>query len=101
MTPSGWIDLIIVLVVVVAVSSGLRQGAVASALAFFGVVLGAVAIFEGKPPPYAEFVRLVASRLERVPRYRQRLMHVPLDIGRPVWVDESDLERPSFEDPAS
>ncbi|WP_420749985.1 MarP family serine protease [Rhodococcus sp. O3] len=43
MTPSGWIDLIIVLVVVVAVSSGLRQGAVASALAFFGVVLGAVA----------------------------------------------------------
>ncbi|MDV2477478.1 MarP family serine protease [Rhodococcus zopfii] len=43
MTGSGWIDLIIVLVVVVAVSSGLRQGAVASALAFFGVVLGAVA----------------------------------------------------------
>lgn len=42
MTGSGWIDLIIVLVVV-AVSSGLRQGAVASALAFFGVVLGAVA----------------------------------------------------------
>ncbi|MDV3208911.1 MAG: MarP family serine protease [Rhodococcus ruber] len=43
MTPSGWIDLLILLVVLVAASSGLRQGAVASALAFLGVVLGAVA----------------------------------------------------------
>jgi len=42
-TPSGWIDLLILLVVLVAASSGLRQGAVASALAFLGVVLGAVA----------------------------------------------------------
>lgn len=43
MTGSAWIDLIIVLIVVVAASSGLRQGAVASALAFLGVLLGAVA----------------------------------------------------------
>ncbi|UYP19334.1 acid resistance serine protease MarP [Rhodococcus sp. Z13] len=43
MTGSGWIDLIIVVVVLIAASSGLRQGAVASALAFFGVLLGAVA----------------------------------------------------------
>jgi len=42
-TGSGWIDLIIVVVVLIAASSGLRQGAVASALAFFGVLLGAVA----------------------------------------------------------
>lgn len=43
MTGSTWIDLIIVLIVLVAASSGLRQGAVASALAFLGVLLGAVA----------------------------------------------------------
>ncbi|MFD3813147.1 acid resistance serine protease MarP [Rhodococcus sp. NPDC058639] len=43
MTGSGWLDLIIVLIVVIAASSGLRQGAVASALAFLGVLLGAVA----------------------------------------------------------
>ncbi|HET8993708.1 MULTISPECIES: MarP family serine protease [unclassified Rhodococcus (in: high G+C Gram-positive bacteria)] len=43
MTGSNWIDLVIVLVVIIAASSGLRQGAVASALAFLGVLLGAVA----------------------------------------------------------
>lgn len=43
MTGSGWIDLLIVVVVLIAASSGLRQGAVASALAFLGVLLGAVA----------------------------------------------------------
>jgi len=42
-TGSGWIDLVIVLVVLIAISSGLRQGAVTSALAFVGVLLGAVA----------------------------------------------------------
>lgn len=43
MTGSGWLDLVLVLVVIIAASSGLRQGAVASALAFLGVLLGAVA----------------------------------------------------------
>ncbi|MEU5844057.1 acid resistance serine protease MarP [Rhodococcus sp. NPDC047139] len=43
MTGSSWIDLIIVVIVLIAASSGLRQGAVASALAFLGVLLGAVA----------------------------------------------------------
>lgn len=43
MTGSRWIDLAIVLVALVAASSGWRQGAVASVLAFIGVVLGAVA----------------------------------------------------------
>ncbi|WP_305093668.1 acid resistance serine protease MarP [Prescottella sp. R16] len=43
MSGSGWIDLAVVLVALLAASSGWRQGAVASALAFLGVVLGAVA----------------------------------------------------------
>jgi WS/DGAT/MGAT family acyltransferase len=30
----------------------------------------------------------VISRLHLVPRYRQRLAYVPLDQGRPVWVDD-------------
>jgi diacylglycerol O-acyltransferase len=55
--------------------------------------VGAVAIFEGRPPSFEEFLALVASRLDRVPRLRQRLAHVP--YHRPVWVDdeEFDLER--------
>ncbi|RVW00988.1 MarP family serine protease [Rhodococcus spongiicola] len=43
MSGSGWIDLAVILVALLAASSGWRQGAVASALAFLGVVLGAVA----------------------------------------------------------
>ncbi|AQA23946.1 serine protease [Rhodococcus sp. MTM3W5.2] len=43
MTGSAWIDLAILAIAVLAATSGWRHGAVASALAFFGVVLGAVA----------------------------------------------------------
>ncbi|MFO0679482.1 MAG: wax ester/triacylglycerol synthase family O-acyltransferase [Polyangiaceae bacterium] len=54
--------------------------------------VGAVAVFHGKPPRYEDLVDLIASRLPRVPRYRQRLAFVPYQAGRPVWIDESDLD---------
>ncbi|WP_040788050.1 MarP family serine protease [Nocardia paucivorans] len=43
MSASGWLDIAVVILALLAASSGWRQGAVASALAFLGVVLGAVA----------------------------------------------------------
>ena len=43
MTSSNWLDVAVLLVAVLAAISGWRQGAIASALAFVGVVLGAVA----------------------------------------------------------
>ncbi|MFI5781400.1 MarP family serine protease [Nocardia sp. NPDC051570] len=43
MSSSAWLDLGVVIIALLAASSGWRQGAVASALAFLGVVLGAVA----------------------------------------------------------
>lgn len=43
MSGGTWVDLVIIVVALIAAASGYRQGAVASALAFFGVVLGAVA----------------------------------------------------------
>ncbi|MGA9873746.1 MAG: acid resistance serine protease MarP [Rhodococcus sp. (in: high G+C Gram-positive bacteria)] len=43
MTGSRWVDLAVLGVALLAATSGWRQGAVASALAFLGVVLGAVA----------------------------------------------------------
>ena len=43
MTGSTWVDVVVVGVALLAASSGWRQGAVASAMAFLGVVLGAVA----------------------------------------------------------
>ncbi|MGE5413497.1 MAG: wax ester/triacylglycerol synthase domain-containing protein, partial [Syntrophomonadaceae bacterium] len=54
--------------------------------------VGGVLRFEGRPPPHDELVAHVASRLDRVPRYRQRLAPVPLHLGRPVWVDDASLD---------
>lgn len=54
--------------------------------------VGAVAVFEGPPPPYRDLLALVEARLDRVPRYRQRVMFVPLKQGRPVWIDETQFD---------
>lgn len=43
MSTSAWLDIVVVVLALAAASSGWRQGAVGSALAFLGVVLGAVA----------------------------------------------------------
>jgi diacylglycerol O-acyltransferase / wax synthase len=45
-------------------------------------------VFSGDPPQYDDLVDEVVSRLHLVPRYRQRLAFVPLNQGRPVWVDD-------------
>jgi len=45
-------------------------------------------VFEGPVPDYWELVDAIVSRLHLVPRYRQRLAFVPLEQGRPVWVDD-------------
>ncbi|MGZ6133831.1 MAG: WS/DGAT/MGAT family O-acyltransferase [Myxococcaceae bacterium] len=51
-----------------------------------------LALFEGPCPDYDELLRLVESRLSRVPRYRQRLAWVSFQQGRPVWVDEAQFD---------
>jgi diacylglycerol O-acyltransferase len=45
-------------------------------------------LFDGRAPAYDELVAQIVSRLHLVPRYRQRLAFVPLNQGRPVWVDD-------------
>ncbi len=54
--------------------------------------VGAVGVFEGPPPPYRDLLALVEARLDQVPRYRQRVMFVPLKQGRPVWIDETQFD---------
>ena len=51
--------------------------------------IASTAIFEGPPPAHAEILRMVASKLPLVPRYRQRVRFVPFELGRPVWVDDT------------
>ena len=48
-------------------------------------------IFDGSPPSHEEFRDHIESRLHLVPRFRQKLRFVPLDQGRPVWVDDPFL----------
>ena len=50
--------------------------------------IGSVAIFEGPPPAYDDFRDMVVGKLPLVPRYRQKARFVPLQLGRPVWVDD-------------
>ncbi len=50
--------------------------------------IASCAILEGPPPPWGELVGQMTGRLGRVPRYRQVVRFVPLQLGRPVWVDD-------------
>jgi WS/DGAT/MGAT family acyltransferase len=61
--------------------------------------VGAVSIFEGASFfddsgrfRLAETRRLVASRLHLIPRFRKRIMPVPFEQGRPVWVDDARFD---------
>lgn len=61
--------------------------------------VGAVAVLEREPFFDAsghfrlEEVRaLVASRLQLIPRFRKRVMPVPLGQGRPIWVDHAGFD---------
>jgi len=53
--------------------------------------IGAVLIFQGPAPEFADFLDHVRSRLHLVPRYRQKLATPPLETGRPLWVDDPDF----------
>jgi WS/DGAT/MGAT family acyltransferase len=46
-----------------------------------------------RPAPSFEQLRdHIARRLQRAPRYRQRLAGVPLGVARPVWVDDERFD---------
>jgi WS/DGAT/MGAT family acyltransferase len=53
--------------------------------------VGALVIFEGPAPTHDEFVAHIESRMDLVPRYRQKLAFPRFEMGRPFWVDD-----PSF-----
>jgi diacylglycerol O-acyltransferase len=50
--------------------------------------VASVTVFDGPTPPYDELLAHIDARLHLVPRFRQRLAEIPLDQGRPVWVDD-------------
>ena len=50
--------------------------------------IAGVSVFEGPPPPADRVEQLLGAKLDRIPRYRQRVRSVPFELGRPVWVDD-------------
>jgi WS/DGAT/MGAT family acyltransferase len=54
--------------------------------------VGSVAVFDGPAPTYGDLVRLLLSKLHNVPRYRQRVREVPMQLGRPMWVDDPHFQ---------
>lgn len=50
--------------------------------------IASIAIFEGPAPGFREIEEMVTTKLHLVPRYRQVVRFVPLEAGRPVWVDD-------------
>lgn len=54
--------------------------------------IASVAVLEGPPPSHADFVRSITARLPLIPRYRQKIHRVPLDLGPPVWVDDDRFD---------
>jgi diacylglycerol O-acyltransferase / wax synthase len=54
--------------------------------------VGSVAVFEGPAPTYGDLVRLLVGKLPQVPRYRQRVRPVPMNVGRPMWVDDPHFQ---------
>lgn len=61
--------------------------------------VGSLGILEGAPFRDADgrFTlalarEVIAERLHLVPRFRRRIMEVPFEQGRPVWVDDEDFD---------
>lgn len=50
--------------------------------------VASLTIFDGPPPAFSDLCDHIESRLDLVPRYRQRIAEVPAQLGRPVWVDD-------------
>jgi WS/DGAT/MGAT family acyltransferase len=51
--------------------------------------IGALAVLTGPAPTIGDLRRHVAGRLDRLPRYRQRVQQMPFGTGRPLWVEDS------------
>ena len=50
--------------------------------------VGSLLMFEGPSPSFEDFTAHLASCLDAVPRYRQHVRRAPIDLARPVWVDD-------------
>lgn len=59
------------------------------------LAIGGVAIIDGSPPDYGTLKRILAERIQAIPRCTQVLQMQPFDMGAPKWVEDRrfDLTR--------
>lgn len=53
--------------------------------------IGSIAVFEGQVS-YSRFVNNIASKLHLIPRYLQRAVPAPFNIGHPTWEWDPDFD---------
>jgi diacylglycerol O-acyltransferase / wax synthase len=56
------------------------------------VHVGGTAIFSGSPPSFDRLLAHIEQRLNLIPRFRQRVRHMPGQVARPVWEDDPDFD---------
>jgi diacylglycerol O-acyltransferase len=56
------------------------------------MAISSTGVFEGPAPRQEDLLAHLAGRLALVPRYRQRIRAVPLDLGPPVWEDVPEVD---------
>jgi WS/DGAT/MGAT family acyltransferase len=56
------------------------------------MAIGAVMMCGGSAPSFEDFNAHIRSRLHLLPRFRQRVVFPPLQLGRPFWVDSPDFD---------
>src|SRR5580658_4589306 len=54
--------------------------------------IGSLAVFDGPAPSYDDLFALFAAKIPLVPRYRQVVRTMPLQIFRPFWADDEEFE---------
>lgn len=53
--------------------------------------VGMVLLFDGPALTREEVMQVIADRIALVPRFRQKVRHMPYGIGLPVWMDDTDF----------
>jgi WS/DGAT/MGAT family acyltransferase len=56
------------------------------------MAIASAAVFAGPAPAQEKFVEAIRLKLPHIPRYRQKVRRVPMDLHRPVWVDDPDFD---------
>ncbi len=53
--------------------------------------VGSLLIFEGPAPDHQVLRELIEARVAAQPWHRRRVQRMPLDLGRPIWVDSEQF----------